>query len=202
MSSDRESWQQPSTSSNDEYHAPVEEPAPDEAQAAPDQAESDEQSEPLEGTDEVVSWEAAEYIHREKGPLWYVGLGAATLLIILLAVFVIHSWSFAVLVPVMAAALVIYARRTPTVHHYTLSRKGLHVDDHLHLFDEFREFGLVHGDDEHMVALIPRKRLQLSVMVYFPEEVGEAIVDMLAARLPMKEVHLDPIDRLLRALHI
>ena len=45
-------------------------------------------------------------------------------------------------------------------------------------------------------------RFQLGQNIYFPEESGEKIVDMLAARLPMKEVKPDFIDRILAKLHL
>jgi hypothetical protein len=50
--------------------------------------------------------------------------------------------------------------------------------------------------------LLPTKRFKPGVSVYFPEEAGEAIVDMLGARLPMQEFHLDIIDKLVRKLRI
>ncbi|MBC7764177.1 hypothetical protein H7Y29_00515, partial [Microbacteriaceae bacterium] len=54
----------------------------------------------------------------------------------------------------------------------------------------------------HSVVLVPRKRFQLGQTIYFPEEVGETLVDMLAARLPMKETAPDLIDRILARLHL
>jgi hypothetical protein len=38
--------------------------------------------------------------------------------------------------------------------------------------------------------------------MYFPEDVGEALVDMLAARIPMNEVKQDAIDHLLARLRL
>jgi len=50
--------------------------------------------------------------------------------------------------------------------------------------------------------LLPTKRFQPGVSVYFPEEAGEAIVDMLGVRLPMQELHLDAVDKIVRKLRI
>lgn len=155
-----------------------------------------------EGDEELVRWQAMEHIYREKDPLWYIVFALIVLGFILLAIFVVKSWTFAILVPVMAAALVVYAMRPPAVISYTLSRKGLHANDRLYEFADFREFGLVQDAEEHSVMLMPRKRFQPGVTVYFPEEAGEAIIDMLAARLPMRDIKLDPIDRLIRMLRI
>ena len=152
--------------------------------------------------DQVVRWQAAEYIYREKNPKWYIAFAVVVVGLMALAIFVFKSVTFAILIPVMAAALVVYSRRPPTILDYTLSRKGLHIDDKLYPYEQFKEFGLIHGDDQFSVMLVPRERFKPGVTVYFPEEAGEAVVDMLAARLPMHDIKIDPIDRFIRMLKI
>lgn len=149
-----------------------------------------------------VRWQATEYIHRDKSPLWFVVFAVVCVVLIVLAIFVIQSVTFAILIPIMAVALLVYARRPPRIIDYTLSRQGLHINDHLYPFAEFKSFGVIHGDDEYSVFLVPVKRFKPGVTVYFPEEAGEAIVDMLAARLPMRELHLDVVDRIIRKLRL
>ncbi|HEX6416031.1 MAG TPA: hypothetical protein VFZ62_00725 [Candidatus Saccharimonadales bacterium] len=151
--------------------------------------------------DSLVRWQASEYIHRHKSPLWYTLFVVITLVLTGAALF-LKEYTFAVLVPVMAAALFMYTRRPPHVIDYTLSRQGLHVNDHLYPFAEFKGFGVIHDDDEYSVMLIPTKRFKPGVSVYFPEEAGEAIVDMLGARLPMQELKMDAVDRIIRKLRI
>lgn len=152
--------------------------------------------------DELVRWQAAEHIHRQKTALWYGIFAVVVVGLIAVAIFLVNSITFAILIPVMAIALAVYATHPPALLDYTLDRKGLHVNDRLYSFDSFKEFGLIHGDDENSIMLVPRKRFQPGLTIYFPDEAGEAIVDMLAARLPMHEVRLDPIDRLIKRLHI
>lgn len=149
-----------------------------------------------------VHWQAHEYIHPEKGPGWFLGFSAVVLLLIAVAVFVIQSITFAILIPVMAAALIVYSHRPPRLIDYTLSKQGLHVNDRLYSFGEFKSFGVIHDGKEYSIMLVPTKRFRVGVSVYFPEEAGEAIVDMLGARLPMQELHLDLMDRLIRKLRI
>lgn len=161
-----------------------------------------ETKQPLDGEEEAVRWQAAEFIYRPKGSQWYAIFGVVIVVMIAVALFLLNSWDFAVLIVVMAAAIVVIYHRPPGLHSYTLSRKGLHVDDRLYAYGEFKEFGLVADDDENSIMLVPRKRFRPGVTVYFPEEAGEAIVDMLASRLPMKQIKLDPIDRLVRLLRI
>lgn len=151
---------------------------------------------------EPIRWQAHEYIHHEKTTGWFIIFSIVVLILITAAIFVIQSVTFAILIPVMAAALVVYSHRPPRVIDYTLSRQGLHANDTLYSFSEFKGFGVIHDGQEYSVMLLPTKRFKPGVTVYFPEEAGEAIVDMLGARLPMQELHLDVIDRVIRKLRI
>ena len=150
----------------------------------------------------LVRWQSPEYLHSDRTPLWYGILALITIALMAVAIFVFNSISFAILLPVMAVALVIYAHRPPALVDYIVSRKGLHVNDHLFSYDQFKSFGVVSREDINYVALIPRKRFQLGQHIYFPRDIGEQLVDMLAARLPMKDVKPDLVDRILLKLHL
>ncbi len=151
---------------------------------------------------EPIRRQASEYIHREKDHIWFVMFVLVTLGLIALAVYVIKSPSFAVLIPVMAATLVIYTRRPPRMLDYMLSRHGLYINDQLFAFGEFKSFALIHGLEQYSIMLVPVRRFKPAITINFPEEVGEAIVDTLAARLPMREVQPDLVDRIIRKLHL
>lgn len=189
--------------------APVTVSQPDPTTATSDEVPSTvteetntDQASPSDDDTALLRWQATEYLHHDRSALWYTVLSCVVVLFIILAIFVFHSVTFAILIPVMLVALVVYVRRPPSILNYILSRKGLHVNDRLYTYDQFKAFGVVTHDGTHSVVLLPRKRFQVSQTVYFPEEVGESLVDMIAARLPMQEVHLDPIDRLLKKLRI
>ena len=218
-----EQWQQPTTApSAAPYQAPVEPalepsettqvataaaPAPDAVVETQDVANLTEpttpESEPTAEDDSaLLRWEGTEYIHSTRSVKWYIFFGITAILAIVLAIVVLKSVTFAILVPVMTLALIMYVRRPPEVLQYTLSRKGLHINDKLYTFDVFKAFGVVSHAGNHSIVLIPRKRFYIGQTIYFPEEVGEQVVDMLASRLPMQEVKPDAIDRLLAKLHL
>ena len=150
----------------------------------------------------LIRWEAAEYIDHDRSKLWYLIFGIITVIITAVAILLIKSPTFAVLVPVMAVALFIYTRHSPDMIRYTLSRKGLHINDRLLPFEQFKSFGVVKGAAVNSILLVPRKRFQPGTTIFFNDEVGESLVDMLASRLPMKEVQPDLIDKLLARLHL
>ena len=51
-------------------------------------------------------------------------------------------------------------------------------------------------------VLLPKKRFGVSTKVYFPGGSGEGIVDALGSRLPMEEVKLDFLDKIVNFLRI
>jgi len=155
-----------------------------------------------DSTDAPVTWVAYEYIHQEKGAMWFVIFAVIIAALLAVSVFLMKSWSFAALLAVIAVVVVLYSRRPPRELTYSLGDEGLLVDQKLHKFSDFKSFGVVRDGQEFSVMLIPTQRFQPGVTVYFPEEAGEAIVDMLGARLPMKDLKLDAVDRLVRLLRL
>lgn len=204
-----DNWQTPSEQPSKTPYAAIQD---DSAQTEPIvTVQDDELQPPLEDPAEVpiaasqeqpVHWQATEYIHREKDIRWFIGFGLVAVALIAAAIFLMDSITFAILIPVMAAALLVYTHRPPRILDYTLSRQGLHINDHLYSFREFKGFGVIHDGEEYSVMLLPVKRFHQGISVYFPEESGEAIVDMLGSRLPMQELHLDLVDRIIRKLRI
>lgn len=214
---DPEQWRQPAeTSPQITYSSPVNQTPPQPMQMPPqpqivqempptqpvtaqEQLDAPGEAYTPSGVDDAIllRWQATEYIQHDRSAIWYGVSALVVLSLILLAIFVIKSVTFAILLPVMAVALFVYVRRQPAVLNYILSKKGLYVNDKLYSYDLFRAFGVATLAGHHTVQLIPRKRFQIGQAVYFPEEVGEVLVDMLAARLPMQDVHPDLYDRII-----
>lgn len=202
---------QPDHQSNYWQHDPNEPEKPEEVEMyAPepvdDQAPEQPVSEPAQrqpADDEPVHWQASEFISQEKNGLWFTVFGIIVLGLIAADVFLLKSYTFSILVVVMAVAVVVYSRRPPRQINYTLSgSQGLYVGEKLYHFNEFKAFGLIQDDGNHSIMLLPIKRFAPGVSVYFPEEAGERIVDILGARLPMEKLKLDVIDVVVRKLRL
>jgi hypothetical protein len=150
-----------------------------------------------------VTWVASEYFRPEKDGTWYVLFAAVVVGLIAVDVFLLKSWTFSLLVIVMAASVIVYSRRPPRDIQYTLSGKqGLYIGEKLYHFADFKAFGLIRDGEHHSIMLIPVKRFAPGISVYFPEEVGEKIVDILGDRLPMELLKLDVIDIIVRKLRL
>jgi len=149
----------------------------------------------------IVNWEAQEYVTRDKNRGWYVGLAAIGLAFSALAVW-LAQWTFLAVIVVSIVTIIVYSSRPPRVLHYSLSEKGLSEGNKLYDFGQFKAFGVARDDKRFSIVLTPKKRFSPRVTVYFPESQGEQIVDMFGARLPMEDVKMDLLDKLVRFLRI
>ncbi len=148
-----------------------------------------------------IKWEAEEYIAHEKNSWWYVGLASISLLLIGLAV-LLEQLTFIMVVVLCVLALVVYIVRAPRVIKYALDNAGLTEGEKFYSFEEFKSFGILKEEGHFAIVLTPRKRFAPRMTVYFPGAQGEKIVDAFGARLPMEEVRLDFLDKLIKFLRI
>ncbi|MCL2445051.1 hypothetical protein FWD07_02965 [Candidatus Saccharibacteria bacterium] len=161
-----------------------------------DQAEeSDLPSEPF------VTWQAEEYATGEKSPIWYVGFFIVVLGLIALDLFFLRSFSFTVVIIVSVVALFLYFRSARTIT-YSLDATGLRIDDRLYRYNGFRSFGILDDGKRFSIILVPKKRFAHTISMFFPEDLGEQIVDIFGQRIPMEEVKFDLIDRIIKKLRI
>lgn len=148
-----------------------------------------------------VSWQAKEYIVENHNTAWYVGLAIFTIALGALAIF-LQGWTFLALIIISVITILVYSLRPPRQLSYELDDKGLTEGKTHYPYENFRAFGILKEGSHYSAILIPKKRLGLSVKVYFPEDSGEAIVDQLGAHLPMEEVRLDVLDKIVNFLRI
>ena len=150
-----------------------------------------------------VNWQAQEYLQHDKTPGWYVAFAIVTCLFVTVAIF-LQAWTFVVLVPVMAVALLVYTHRPPHVINYTISDKGLYINDTLHPMGEFKAFSVMQSPnpDQNQLILVPVKRFRPGLTILFPSEVGEQLVDTLGAFLPDRPYQADAFDKIIQKLHI
>lgn len=150
---------------------------------------------------QIITWQAEEYIVRGRNTWWYVGLFAVGAALATLSV-LLQWWTFLILIILSIITILTSTIRPPRKITYTLDNEGLKEGQKLHKYEDFKAFGILKEDNHFSAVLIPKKRFGLSVKVYFPEGSGEAIVDALGARLPMQEVKLDFLDKIVNFLRI
>jgi hypothetical protein len=151
---------------------------------------------------DIINWDAKEHLVHSKNAVWYIIFGLVTAILAALSIFLLHAITFTALIVVSAAALLVYIKRPPRTIHYSLGNNGLSVDGKIYSFDAYKAFGVLQEDKDYSIMLIPIKRLSPALTVYFPEASGESIVDLFGAHLPMQDVQLDALDKLIHRLRI
>jgi len=152
--------------------------------------------------DKPIEWQAQEYyVDANRQPLWYVILAIIALGLIALAIFWMQNYFFIALIVVSVIALIIYINRPPAPVLHSISNDEISVGAKKYPISNYKSFGVI-TEGQTAVALTPKKRFAQTLVVYFPEDQGEAIVDYLGNRLPMQDTKLDLLDRLLRLLKI
>lgn len=159
---------------------------------------------PIAASDDpqAIRWQAPEYVQERRSPWWFIWFWVVVVVLMAAALFLVKSFTFAILVPVMAAALMLYSHRPPRELSYVVSDKGVYINEKLHPMSEFKSFGILTEDVMPGLMFIPVKRFRPGLTIHFPADYGEAIVDFLGARLPMQELKLDFFDRVIKKLHI
>ncbi|MBR2708873.1 hypothetical protein IKE98_00885 [Candidatus Saccharibacteria bacterium] len=148
-----------------------------------------------------ISWQAEEYIVRDRSAWWYVGLFVISAGLCVLSVF-LGWWTFLILIILSVIVILVSIFRPPRKINYKLDNEGLTEGTTLHKFADFKAFGILKEDEYFSAVLIPKKRFGLSTKVYFSEGNGEQIVDILGNHLPMEEVKLDFLDKIVNFLRI
>lgn len=162
----------------------------------------DEQTQESYDESDIVRWKGLEHIPHERNALWFVGFAVTVVLLLALSILIIRSWTFTLVIIAATASLLVYVKRPPRELTYALSQKGLYIGDKFYDLAEYKSFGVIRNGIHYSVLLIPLKRFMPGLTVYFPHETGEQLVDSLAARLPMQELHIDLLDKLIRKLRL
>lgn len=148
-----------------------------------------------------VSWEAEEYISKDHNTWWYIGLLVISIGLGALAVF-LEGWTFLALIIISVITILVFSLRPPRKITYRIDNKGIEEGKIIHKYEDFRAFGILKEGEHYSAILIPKKRFGMSVKIYFPEGNGEQIVDFLGAHLPMEDIKLDLLDKLVNFLRI
>ncbi len=147
----------------------------------------------------AFSWQASEYVHHHKGIGWYAAL-AGVVGVLVIGAALLRFWLEVGAFLVMAAAIIVYARKPPRTLLYELTPKGITIEGKAYPFAEFRSFGVFEDDEWHSIDLEPTKRFSPRITVLFETADLDDIVGHLELHLPRTDREPDLIERATRYL--
>lgn len=94
----------------------------------------------------LASWQAPEFIHHEKGGLWFALATIVTFLLIVNAI-LNKQWTAAIVFALLLGVIYLFAHEQPRQHIVVISNIGIHVGGRFYPFAEVKSFWLVYHDN-------------------------------------------------------
>ncbi|OGL37915.1 hypothetical protein A3E49_01415 [Candidatus Saccharibacteria bacterium RIFCSPHIGHO2_12_FULL_49_19] len=149
-----------------------------------------------------VTWTASEYLHHDKGFIWYVLLLLATVVLAAAVYFLTKDYFATGAIVAVGIIIGIYAVRKPGQITYELSGDGLRAGQKMHPLDQFKSFSVIRSEGPSYISLLPLKKFMPPVDAYFSAQDEEKITDVLGQHLPYDEKQASGVDRLSRKLRL
>jgi hypothetical protein len=136
-----------------------------------------------------ISWEAPEHHHVEKGNDWFFALAVIVVSMVIVAV-LFNNVLFALLLGLAGGALAVSAAKRPSIIPYSVSVRGVKIDDELHPYGSLDSYFIDEEDHRgpHLLLKSSRKIMPLLVLP-IPVDYIDEIEEILKERLP--EEHLE-----------
>ena len=155
--------------------------------------ESETQKEEKKKNFEPITWKCDEYKHTEKNNEWYWALGLIGVAGSF-ASLMFENVLFAIFILIAVFVLALFAQRKPDRVVFTLTQRGLRINDTLHLFKTMKSFGIEEFSERHTPKLIFESSKIFKPDIIIPLEGVEvnAVHDFLFDFLPEDE-HEEPV---------
>ena len=137
----------------------------------------------------AIAWEAPQHHHVEKGNEWFLALLIIVVALVFTAV-ILDNVLFAFLLGLAGGVLAISAAKRPAIVPYSVSVRGVKVEDELFPFPLLVSYHLDEEDPRGPQLLIRTTRKSVPLLVLpVPPEYVDAIEGILQVRLPEEELH-------------
>ena len=150
----------------------------------------------------LLSWDADEYIHYEKGTTWYIVAGIVTVAMIVYSL-ITEAYTTAVVVSILAGVVYLYAHEEPTVHRIVVNRLGIGVGEKFYPFSSITSFWLIIAPGVQQLNIETTGRFGQTVTIQLGDMDPVLVRRTLANEIPEapgKEESF--LDRLARALKL
>ena len=146
-----------------------------------------------------ISWTASEFIEHKKTSGWYFVLFLATIGLAAAAFFVADLVA-SIMIIVAAVLFGIIASRKPRELTYIINSSGITVGNKKFPYASFKSFSLIQEGGIQSIWLLPAKRFDPGLSIYFAPTEGQNIVNLLGTFIPYEDRKLDPVDKLMHRL--
>jgi hypothetical protein len=149
-----------------------------------------------------ISWTAAEFVHHEKTPLWYLALIACTIVLAAAVLLISHDKVSTALIVIIGIIFGITAGRQPRSLQYLLDAKGITINRAFRPYSDFKSFAIIQEAEATGIVFFPLGRFTLPLSVYVGLNETDEVVTKLTDYLPNDQTHgHDALDRFVQRIH-
>ena len=143
---------------------------------------------------DTISWQGYEYTHHEKSSDWFWVLGIVALSSAVTAI-VFKNILFSLLILIGAFTIALFAAKKPHLIHFEINRRGVAIDDALHLFTTLESFWIDEDEHEHHTLILKSQRIMTPyIIIPLGESVEfESLRNVLLTKLEEEELY-EPIS--------
>jgi len=150
-----------------------------------------------------IEWTAPEFTKYKKSKGWFVGLIFITLIIIVIAV-ILKNFLWALLTIIAAFAVYIYATREPRKIKFSISPKGIQIDQDIHEFEDLKSFWIFYEPEIKEISIRSKKifmpYLKIPLGNQDPAEIRRLLLKFLPERLPERKQKKSLLDEWARKI--
>lgn len=129
------------------------------------------------------TWQAPEYIHKEKTSEWYWSVGILTLAGVVSA-YMFGNPLFASLILIIGFTMTLFGARQPKMISFGISDRGIRADNILYPFQTLWSFWILEKEHENLLLLTSRKKISTQIAIPLgdidTEQMREFLLDYLA----------------------
>ncbi len=140
---------------------------------------------------ENISWQAPEYMHREKTSDWYWIVGIVTISIALISI-ILNNVIFGILIIVCSFTLSLFASRKPQKITIELDNVGIVVGKTRYPYETLESFWIETREIHPRILLKSKKTVSTFIIILLGNSSPEEIHAKLLSHLPETE-HTEPL---------
>lgn len=139
-----------------------------------------------------ITWTAHEHTHFEKNSEWFWALGLIAVAGAVTAL-LFDNILFAIIILIISFVLAIFAAKKPEEVTFTLSQRGVRINDKLYPFKSLESFGIDEFNQNHHPKLIlkPKQTLEQDIIITLDVVDSDEVHDFLLDFLP-EDDHEEP----------
>jgi hypothetical protein len=147
---------------------------------------------------EAISWTASEFIAHQKSVGWYLLLTLIAVGVSAGIYFITEDKITSVIILIVALMFGAVAARKPRVLDYEVSARGVRIGEKIYPYQILKSFSVIQEDAVSSVMLLPLRRFMPSIILYYPPEQEDEVLNALGSYLPLEQRSSDAIDKLMR----